>query len=122
MRELVALSRDVALSLVPDSPATVEFREMAEGDEPFVYRSGGGFLLANSAGRTLGAMGDVVPDDVRRLIMQREFDGDVVADEAAFAVLKDRYALSAQSWRRMCEARKIARNEFKRNAGQRPDR
>ena len=65
---------------------------MAERDEPCVYRSGGGFLLANSAGRTLGAMGDVVPDDVRRLIVSRRFDGDVVADEAAFAVLKDRYA------------------------------
>jgi RimJ/RimL family protein N-acetyltransferase len=92
MPELVALSRDLALSLVPDTPATVEFRHMAEGDEPCVYRSGGGLLLANSEGKTLGAMGDVVSDDVRQLIAEHKFDGDVVADEAAFAVLRQHYA------------------------------
>jgi GNAT superfamily N-acetyltransferase len=107
MRELTPLSCDEALLVVPDSPATVEFREMAEGDEPCVYRSGGGLLLAKSPRRTLGAMGTVAPDDVQRLIAQHKFQGDVVADEAAFAVLKDRYPFEraiiqtlAGPWRR----------------------
>ncbi|MEX2112289.1 MAG: GNAT family N-acetyltransferase [Pirellulales bacterium] len=84
MHSLTMISRDRALEEIPDSPATVEFRQMAEDAELTAYRSGGGLLLANNEGRMLGAMGQVIAADAQSLLMQPGFDGDLVADEAAY--------------------------------------
>ncbi len=93
MHSLTMISRDAALAEIPDSPATVEFRQMAEDAELTAYRSDAGLLLANNEGRMLGAMGQVIPGDVQTLLTRPGFDGDLVADPTAYERLCDGFAL-----------------------------
>ncbi len=91
MDRLTSITRLEALAEIPDSPATVEFRHMAEAAELATFRSGGGLLVANADGRMVGAMGPVLADDVQTLLRQWPGDCDLVVDEAAYEELRGGY-------------------------------
>ncbi len=91
MSALTSITRAEALAEIPDSPATVEFRQMAEAAELAAFRSGNGLLIAHPDGRMVGAMGRVLAGDVQALLMQQPRDGNLVADEAAYGQLADAY-------------------------------
>jgi GNAT superfamily N-acetyltransferase len=88
MTELKTEPRASALAEIPDAPATLEFRSLALDPESSAYRSGAGLVLLDSKEQQLGAAGAIDRDDVLDLIRSRRLTCEVLADEAAYDVLR----------------------------------
>jgi GNAT superfamily N-acetyltransferase len=91
MGRFTSITRAEALAEIADSPATVEFRHLAEAAELVGLRSGNGLLVADTDGRMVGAMGSVLADDVQELLVQKPRECELVVDVAAYEQLQGAY-------------------------------
>jgi len=82
------VSREEALRRVPDTPLTVEMREMALDARSTIYGSAAGLLLVHHTGELIGAMGDVRATDVDELLARQDGEYELVADSEAYRHLR----------------------------------
>ncbi len=83
-----AVHHSVALSEIPDSPATLEFRSLALDRNSLVYRSGVGLLLVDSRKELVCAVGAIDCDDVVQLCRSSDLACELLGDESARDALR----------------------------------
>lgn len=88
MAALQSVLREEALRVIPDTPATLELRDIALDPRAAIYRSGQGLLLAHAHGRLAGASGPVAPRDVDALLQGLDSECELLADTAAYERLR----------------------------------
>lgn len=92
MQLLLIADRAAVLSEILDTPGTLEFRALAIDPTASVFGSGQGWLLMDDGKTMLCAAGDVASEHVRQLYPQLAGRCELLADPAAFAVLRQHFA------------------------------
>jgi RimJ/RimL family protein N-acetyltransferase len=86
------VTRTEALERIPDSPCTLEFRSLALEDDATILRSADGLLLVDAASTLCGAIGKIDQRDLEILYRVAGPPRELLADSAAFEVLKSGFS------------------------------
>jgi hypothetical protein len=89
MHAAYRITREEALAEIADSPATLEFRAAARAPKSRIFRSAGGLIVSDPRTCLECASGGVRLEDVQAVYPAILPDVEVLADRAAYEVLRD---------------------------------
>lgn len=82
------ISREKVLEQIADTPATLELRALALSPDAACYCSGEGLLLVDSGGELVGAVGQIVAEELAGIYRAQPPGCDLLADATAHNALR----------------------------------